>query len=151
MDIDLRKVQELRSKTGLGVMDCRRALEEAKGSSEKAEKILRAKGSQVAAKKAERKTSQGLIDSYVHNNKIGVLLEVNCETDFVAKNPEFKELVHDLAMQVVSMDPRNIKELLAQEFIKDPCLRVGDLINQKIQKMGENIKVKRFTRYQLGE
>lgn len=151
MKIGAEEVQKLRQETGLGVMDCRKALIEAKGNFKKAQAILAKKGALVAAKKANRKTSQGLIDGYLHEGKIGVLVEVNCETDFVAKNPEFKDLVHDLAMQVASMNPKNVKELLSQEFIKDPALKIDNLITQKIQKIGENIKIKRFIRYELGD
>jgi len=149
MKITLGDVQKLREETGLGVMACRKALDEAKGDAKKARAILAKKGEAVALKKADRKTSQGLIESYLHSSKIGVLIELNCETDFVSKNPEFKEFAHDLAMQIASMDPRDVNELLSQEFIKDPDLTIKDLLHQKIQKIGENIKISRFIRYQL--
>jgi elongation factor Ts len=150
-NFSVQDVQKLREKTGLGVMECKRALTEAKGDFKKAESVLAKKGVATAAKKAERATSQGLVDCYLHNNKIGVLIEVNCETDFVSRNSEFKALVHDLCMQIASMNPKNVEELLKQEFIKDPSIKIGDLINSAIQKIGENIKIKRFVRYELGE
>lgn len=150
--ISSKDIQQLRVKTGVGIMDCKKALEEAKGDAKKAIEILKKKGAVKALKKAEKSTSQGLIESYIHSNgKIGVLIEVNCETDFVARNPEFNELVHDLAMQIASMDPKNVRELKDQEFIKDPDLKIEELLNQKIAKIGENIQIKRFVRYQLGE
>lgn len=147
----IQDVQKLREKTGLGIMECKRALSEAKGDLKYAESILAKKGAFMAAKKAERQTSQGLVDCYLHNNKIGALIEVNCETDFVSRNEQFKAFVHDLCMQIASMNPKNIEELLEQEFIKDPSIKINDLINSAIQKIGENIKIKRFTRYELGE
>ncbi len=147
----INDVQKLREKTGLGIMECKRALAEAKGDFKKAENILAKKGAFAAAKKAERATSQGLVDCYLHNNKIGVLLELNCETDFVSRNEEFKSLSHDLCMQIASMNPKDVDELTSQEFIKDPTIKISDLINNAIQKIGENIKIKRFIRYELGE
>lgn len=149
MKVTLKDVQKLREETGLGVMACRKALTEANGDAKKARTILAKKGEAVAAKKAERKTANGLVEGYVHGGKIGVLVELNCETDFVSKNPEFKEFAHDLAMQIASMDPKDTDELLTQEFIKDPSLTIKDLFHQKIQKIGENIKISKFVRYQL--
>lgn len=149
MKVTLNDVQKLREETGLGVMACRKALDEAGGDFKKSREILAKRGEAVAAKKAERKTANGLIETYLHSGKIGVLIELNCETDFVSKNPEFKEFAHDLAMQIASMDPKDIDELLGQEFIKDPGLTIKDLFHQKIQKIGENIKISRFIRYQL--
>lgn len=150
--ISSKDIQILREKTGLGIMECKKALEEASGNQKKAEEILQRSGAMEALKKSERQTSQGLIGSYVHSNgKIAVLIEVNCETDFVARNAEFQEFVHDLAMQVASMNPKDIDELKKQEFIKDTTLSIEDLLNQKIAKIGENIQIKRFVRYQLGE
>ncbi len=151
MAITLKQVQELRNKTGLGVMECRNALDETNGDMKKAEAILAKKAAKVAAKKADRSVGQGLIHAYVHGTKIGVLVEINCESDFVAKNEEFKTFVNDVAMQVASMNPANLEELLEQDFIKDPSIKMKELLNQKIQKIGENIKIKRFIRYELGE
>jgi len=146
-----KDIQELRVKTGVGVMDCKKALEEAKCDQKKAEEILKKCGAMKALKKADRTTSQGLIESYIHDNRVGVLLELNSETDFVAKNSEFKDLAHDLAMQIASMCPKNINELKKQDFIKDPSMTIEQLMHSKIAKIGENIQIKRFVRYQLGE
>ena len=150
--ITAKQIQELREKTGISIMECKKALEESKGEEKKALMILMEKGFETAEKKSARETSQGLIETYVHaNGKIGVLVELACETDFVSRNDLFKELAHDLAMQITSMNPKDIKELLIQDYIKDPSLNVNSLITQKIQQIGENIKVKRFIRFELGE
>lgn len=147
-----QQIKHLREKSGIGVMECKKALEEAKGNEKKALELLKKSGAMKALKKADRATSQGIIETYSHGNgKIGVLLEINCETDFVARNPEFKEFCHDIAMQIASMKPKNIEELKKQEFIKDLDITVDELLTQKIAKIGENIKIKRFTRYELGE
>lgn len=152
MPISSKDIQALRAQTGVGVMDCKKALAEAKSDPKKALELIKKSGAMKAAKKAERVTSQGLIASYIHaNGKIGVLIEVNCETDFVARNQIFREFVHDLAMQIASMDPKDIKTLETQEFIKDADLTIKDYVNQKIAQIGENIKIKRFVRYELGK
>lgn len=151
MQISAKDIQTLRVQTGVGVMDCKKALVEAKDDFKKALEILKKKGVMKALKKAERTTSQGLITSYIHaNGRIGVLIEVNCETDFVARNQIFGEFVHDLAMQIASMNPKDLKALEKQEFIKDPDLTIKDYIVAKIAQIGENIKIKRFIRYELG-
>lgn len=145
-------VQELRSKTGVGVMDCKKALEEAKGDFKLAQEILKKSGAMKALKKSERTAKEGLIESYIHSDgKIGVLIEVNSETDFVARNPEFRELVHNLAIQIASMNPKDVEELKKQEFVKDPGFTIEELLNNLIAKIGENIQIKRFVRYALGE
>lgn len=149
--ISSKEIQTLRAKTGVGVMDCKKVLEEAKGDQKKAEEILKKCGAMKALKKAERNASQGLIESYVHDGRVGVLLEINSETDFVARNPEFKELAHDIAMQIASMDPKDVNVLKKQEFIKDPAITIEELVHSKIAKIGENIQIKRFIRYKLGE
>lgn len=150
--ISSKEIRELRTKTGVGIMDCKKALQEAKGDQKKAADILKKSGAMKALKKAERNTSQGLIESYIHgDDKTGVLLELNCESDFVARNSEFKALAHDLAMQIASMDPKDVDALKKQEFIKDPAMTINDLLNEKIGKIGENIQIKRFIRYKLGE
>ncbi len=147
-----KDVQKLRLETGIGVMDCKKALVEVKGDFAKAKEWLKKHGAMKALKKAERQTSQGIITSYIHGEgRIGVLLELSCETDFVARNPQFLELGHDIAMQIASMNPKDEKELLEQDFIKNPDLNIKELLEQNIAKIGENIKVKRFTRYSLGE
>ncbi len=145
-------IQKLRQDTGAGVMACKRALEDAKGNLDKAKEYLKEAGAMVAAKKSERETKQGLIDTYVHGKgRIGVMVEVSCESDFVAKNPEFQGFVHDLALQISAMSPKNIDELLKQSFIKDDTMTIKDLLTEKIAKIGENIQIKRFSRYEIGE
>jgi len=149
--MDAKTVAELRAQTGAGVMDCKKALEESKGDFEKAKKILASNAASIAKKKAERVTKHGLIESYVHAGRIGVLLEIASESDFVAKNAEFKELAHQICLQIASMSPKNVDELLKQEFIMDSSQTVKDLIESKIAKIRENIKVNRFIRFELGE
>lgn len=145
-------VIELRKETGAGVLDCKKALDESEGDFEKAKKIIFEKGLDKASKKEGRETSQGLIETYIHtNNKIGVMLELLCETDFVAMNEEFKNLAHEIAMHIAAMNPQNIEELLEQEYIRDMNVKISDLIKRQIAKMGENIVLKRFVRYELGE
>ncbi len=195
MDITTEMVKDLRQRTGAGVLDCKKALEEVNGDMEQATKLLRKKGLAIAAKKAEREAHEGLVEAYVHTGgKLGVLLELNCETDFVARTEDFQELAHDLAMQVAATNPRYLTPddipdevlerererqreqvgegkpediverivegkltkyyedvcLLEQPFIKDEGLTVRDLVTSKITKLGENIKVRRFTRFELG-
>jgi elongation factor Ts len=190
-------VKELREKTGAGILDCQKALQESGDDIEKAIDYLRQKGLAAAQKKSGRETNQGLIHAYIHmGGKIGVLIEVNCETDFVARNEEFKAFVNDLALQVAAAKPSYVKRedipkdvvdkeraiyegqakemdklpaawpkivdgklekfyqescLMDQAFIKDPAVMVKDLLAQKIAKIGENMNIRRFTRYQLGE
>lgn len=197
MEISIDIIKELRERTGISIMECKRALEEANGDIKKAEEILRIKGYQKAQSKLGRETNQGAIGAYVHSNgKIGVLVEVACETDFVAKNPEFLSLVKDIAMHIAALSPKWVSEekipaevlekekeiyriqlkdsgkpeniiekivegklkkfyeeacLLDQPFVKDDKLKVRDLIMGYIHKFGENIVVKRFIRFQLGE
>ncbi|OGW13684.1 MAG: translation elongation factor Ts [Nitrospinae bacterium RIFCSPLOWO2_12_FULL_45_22] len=197
MNVTASMVKELRDKTGAGMMDCKNALAEAGGDLEKAIGNLRAKGLAEALRKGSRPTSEGLIGSYIHaGGKLGVLVEVNCETDFVAKTPEFIELVKDLSMQIAATNPLYLKQedisgevldkerqvfaaeaqaagkpekviekivegkmekyfsevcLLEQPFIKDPDLRIEQVISQKIGLLGENITIKRFARFQVGD
>lgn len=197
MKVTMEMVRKLRDMTGAGVMDCKKALEEAEGDFDKAVEILRKKGAAKAAKKAGRATTEGIITSYVHfNGKIGVLLELNCETDFVARTDEFKELAYNLAKQVAAMSPRwvsredvpeeviekekeiyreqlkdsgkpeNVIEkiiegklnkffeeycLLEQDYIFEEGKKVRDIITEAIAKIGENIKVSRFVRMEVGE
>jgi elongation factor Ts len=127
------------------------ALEETENDYKKALEWLKKRGLEKAGKKADRETSQGLIDSYIHQGgKIGVLLELRCETDFVAKTDDFKQLSRELGMQISAMNPKDVKELLKQEYIRDPKMTVEDLIKSVIGKLGENITLARFVRYQLG-
>ncbi len=197
MAIDASLVKQLRDKTGAGFMDCKKALVECEGDFEKSVDQLRAKGLALAARKAEREASEGLVGSYIHGgNKIGVLLEVNCETDFVARTDEFQALVKDLSMQVAAASPRYVRRedvgeeelereraiyrqqarelnkpepvlekivagkmerfyeetcLMEQSFIKEPTRRVKDLIQDTVARLGENIRVRRFVRYSVGE
>jgi len=195
MVISIEQVKDLRQQTGAGVLDCRNALEEVDGDLEKAMELLSKKGLAVAAEKAEREASEGLVEAYIHaGGKLGVLLEVNCETDFVARTDDFRELAHDLAMQVAATSPEYLASddipedvlererewhrgqiggdkseeiierilegklhkyyqqvcLLDQPFIKEEGMTVRDLITSKIAKLGENIKVHRFARFELG-
>lgn len=197
MEITVEMIKALREKTGCGMMDCKAALIEAKGDREKAMDILRKKGLAAAARRAGRIAAQGLIDSYIHiGGKIGVLVEVNCESDFVARNIEFQAFVKDIAMQITAQNPQYISRddvpdaiiqhekeiletqakregkpekaiakivegrlekfysevcLLDQPFIKDPKITIKDLLASLIAKIGENIVIRRFVRYQLGE
>ncbi|MCX8071289.1 MAG: translation elongation factor Ts [Candidatus Binatia bacterium] len=196
-EISAAQVRELRERTGAGMLDCKKALTEAGGDMDKAIQILREKGLATAQKKAGRTASQGMVGSYIHaGGKIGVLIEVNCETDFVARTSEFQDLVRDLAMQVAAANPRWVRReevpgevieaerniyraqatgsgkppqviekivegklekffadtcLLEQPFIKDPDRTVGQLVTDAIARIGENIVVRRFARFQLGE
>jgi len=168
LQVSTTTIKDLREKTGAGVMDCKKALLEAKGNFEKAIEILNERGIALARKKAERVADQGVIEAYVHaGGKIGVLVEVNCETDFVAHTAEFKELAHNLALQIAAMCPQFISRedvapeiekdtdpktvcLLLQPYIKDPEKTIQDIITETIAKVGENIKVRRFVRFELG-
>ncbi len=196
MAISAGMVKELRERTGAGMLDCKNALEETNGDIDKAIDLLREKGLSKAAKKAGRIASEGIVDSYIHGGRIGVLIEVNTETDFVAKNEEFRTFVRDMAMQVAAANPKYVsveevpqdeiekereilkqqalnegkpehiadkmvegriekyyKEvcLLEQPFIKDTDVIIKDLLAEKIAKIGENIKIRRFVRYEVGE
>ena len=148
-------------------MDCKRALDESNGNVDEAEELLKEQGIASAAKKAGRDTDQGLIETYIHSGgRIGAMVEVNCETDFVARTQEFSDLAHDIAMQVAAMNPLTVEEkksdtanneevenasLLQQPFIKDPSKNIQELINETVGKLGENIRVRRFQRFSLGE
>ena len=158
-------IKALREATGAGVMDCRTALTEAGGDIEKARVLLREKGIATATKRADRVTGQGVVEAYVHGGRIGVLLELNCETDFVARTDVFKALAHDIAMQVASMNPQVVRAedlpadaegtpaelaLLAQPFIKDAGKTIADLISETVASTGEKIEIRRFARYALG-
>ncbi len=196
MDVTAESVKRLREITGVGFMECKSALQEAGGDIEQAVVILRKKGLSAVAKKAARETKEGLIGTYVHNGKIGVMVEVNCESDFVARNAEFQTLVKDIAMQIAATDPRFVRKedvtddvlakereiyteqaratgkpenvldkivegrmtkfyaetcLLEQPFVRETAISVKDHIASHIQKIGENIQVRRFVRYRLGE
>ena len=150
--IKIEQIKKLRQKTAAGVMECRKALEETKGDEKKAVVLLKKWGLEKSVGKIGRQTNSGIIDSYIHaGGKVGVLLELACETDFVARTDDFKSLAHELCLQVASMIPKNVKELLKQEYIRDPKIKIEDLVKQTIGKLGENITISRFIRYQLGE
>jgi elongation factor Ts len=164
-EVTLDLIKELRERTSAGVMDCKRALEQTGGDLDKAAAYLAELGIASAAKRASREASQGLIESYIHAGRIGAIVEVNCETDFVARTEEFKELAHNLAMQVVAANPRVVSEedlprdadglptenvLMLQPYIKDASKSIRQLINETIGKTGENIQVRRFIRFELG-
>lgn len=142
-------VKRLRDMTGAGVMEAKKALEEASGDIDKAVSIIQERGIVRAEKKADRVTGAGVLVTYVHNDRIGVLLEVRCETDFVARLEEFKTLGRDIAMQIAAMDPADSTELLASPYIKDSSMTVDGLIKGVIAKTGENIQIGRFCRYAL--
>lgn len=143
-------VKELRALTGLSFKEINQAIAQAGGDKAKALTALQQLGAAVAEKKSARATGQGVVEAYVHaDHKLGALVELRCETDFVARNPEFKTLAHDLAMHVAAMAPSDSAELLAQPFIKDPTLTIQQWLEQAIAKLGENIKVGQFIRLQL--
>lgn len=174
VEVRAEAVKALRDETGAGIMDCKRALTEAQGDAERAKQLLRERGFEVAAKKAERETAQGIVESYIHGGgRIGVLLELNCETDFVARNDDFKRLARELAMQIAAMNPRFVSvdevtpeirrdegiddeqakslALLSQPYIRDQARTVEQIITETIAKTGENVRVRRFARFELGK
>lgn len=166
MEITISSIKELREQSSAGIMDCRKALLEAQGDMEKALQILKQQSLFQAEKKAKRSATEGIIDAYIHaGGRIGAMVEVNCETDFVARTDEFKKLAHNLAMQITAMSPEFISGeeaperadinlevvcLLLQPYIKDPQMRVQDVIAETIAKVGENIKIARFARFEVG-
>lgn len=161
MAINAKAVAELRATTGAGVMDAKKALTEAKGDADKAVSLLKERGLAKAAKKDGRTASEGIVHSYIHGDgRIGVLLELNCETDFVARGSDFKTLATDLCLHVAANNPAGLTAietgsdntaLLTQPFVKDPATTVEAVLAQHIAKLGENIQIARFTRYELGE
>ena len=147
--IDIELVKKLREETQASIADCRIALEDSDGDYKKARVWLAKRGAEIAEKKKERETSQGLVEAYVHNGKVGVLLTLLCETDFVARTEEFKNLAHEIALQISAMNPADVKSLLAQEYIRDPKVTIEELVKQTIGKLGENIVVREFSRIEL--
>jgi elongation factor Ts len=142
---DINKIKSLRESTGLSLNEIKKALDNNDGDEDKARESLKSLGLSVATKKASRTAEEGIVEAYIHSNKkIGSMVELLCETDFVARNDEFKTLARDIAMHLVAMKPENDKDLLSQQFVKDQSITVKDLINQAIAKLGENIKVGRF-------
>jgi len=150
MAISAEQIKTLRERTGISMMACKSALEEAGGDMDKALELLVARGASVASKKSGRTLGAGVVSAYVHANKsVGVLLELNCETDFVARNEEFVSLANDICLQTAAMGGVNVEEVLAQSFVKDPSVTVTQLIDSRIQKFGEKIVLTRFIRYEL--
>ena len=166
-DISVEAIKALREETSAGIMDCKNALAESNGDLQKAAEILREKGLLTASKKSSRETSEGIIDCYIHTGgRVAAVVELNCETDFVARTTEFKDLAHNLAMQVAAMAPTYLDSesvptsenvspeescLMEQSFIRDPSTTIRDLVNETVGKVGENIRVRRFQRFSLGE
>ncbi|MDO8675917.1 MAG: translation elongation factor Ts [Candidatus Omnitrophota bacterium] len=145
-------IKRLREETSCGVIDCKKALEEAKGDFTKAKALLRKRGLEMAAKKSDRAAKEGRVEAYVHHgNKIGVVVEVNCETDFVARSEDFCTFTRDVAMHIAAMDPENVQVLLGQPFVKDTGKTIQDLLNELVAKIGENTVVGRFVRFKVGE
>ncbi len=149
MTISRDAIQSLRDKTGVSVMACKRALERAAGDSEKALEYLKEENAALASQKNKRETKAGIIQSYVHGGKIGVLVELRCETDFVARNPEFQNFARELAMQIAASAPQTVQELLVQPYIKNLEIKVSDYLKEAIGKFGENIEISRFARLEL--
>jgi len=152
MAVDIEIIKQIREETKAGVMDVQRALADAGGDVEKAKEIIRQKGLAKAEKKSDREVKSGFIYAYIHSNqKVGGLLELNCETDFVAKNEDFVSLAKEITMQIAAMNATSVEDLLSQPYIRDPKQTIEDLVKGTIGKFGENITVRRFVRYELGE
>jgi len=148
MTISTEQIKELRDRTGISMMSCKKALEEADGDIEKAILGLREEGAKVADKKSARELKAGIVDSYIHaTKKVGVMVEARSETDFVAKNEGFQEMVHNVAMHIAGMNTETVEELMAQPYIKNPEITIADYVKDTIQKFGENIEISRFIRY----
>lgn len=148
--VDIKLLKKLREETKAGIADCRKALEESKSDYKKALDFLKKHGMEKAEKKKDRETSQGLIESYIHQNgKVGAMVEILCETDFVARTDEFKKLAHEIAMQVAAMNPKDIETLLKQEYIRDNSLTIEKLVKSTIGKLGENITIKKISRLEI--
>lgn len=147
----IEDIKKLREETGAGIADCKEALSESSGDISKARDILKQKGLDKAAKKSEREVKAGLVEVYSHAGKVGVIVELLCETDFVAKTEDFKNLAHELALQIASMDPENADGLLSQEYIRDSSQTIKDLVASVVGKLGENIQVGKFSRIELGK
>lgn len=149
--VDIKLLKKLRNETSVSIADCRKALEETKNDYKKALDWVRKNGLEKAAKKSDRATSQGLVESYIHQNgRVGALVEVSCETDFVARTDVFKNLAHEICMQIAAMNPKDVDSLLKQEYIRDGSRTIEDLIKEAITKLGENIVIKRLQRFEVG-
>src|SRR3989344_8032113 len=149
MSLDL--IKKLREETGAGIADCKEALKESGNDLEKAKIYLKQKGFEKGSSKGDREVKAGIVDVYSHNGKVGVLVELLCETDFVARTDDFKTLAHELSLQIASMNPSSVEQLYKQEYIRDNALTIDQLIKQTSGKLGENIQVGRFERIALGE
>lgn len=150
MIITTEEIKTLREETGLSIMECQKALEKAEGDKNKAIEILREKGATIAAKKSDRNLGAGIVASYIHTgDTVGVMLELLCETDFVAKNPDFKSVARDIGMHIAAMAPQDVNELLEQPFIKDPTKKISDVINNTVQKFGERTEIGQFVRFSV--
>lgn len=147
--MNIETIQKLRKATGAGVMSCKKAFEQARGNFEKATALIKEWGLTKVEEKSTRSTGTGYLETYIHNKRVGVLLEVRCETDFVARSEVFKELAHNLAMQIASMNPTDVDNLLNQPYIRDELITVDALIKEAIARLGENIRVERFCRYEV--
>lgn len=149
-NIDLKLIKKLRDETSASIADCRKALDESNGNFDKALEWLKKRATEIAAKKADRETSEGIIEAYIHQGgKVGVLVELLCETDFVAKTDDFKKLAKEIGMQIAAMDPKDVETLLKQEYIRDGSTTIEQLVKTAIGKVGENITVKRFIRFEI--
>jgi len=147
--VNIDQIKKLREETEVSISECKRALTEAKGDFQKAKEILRQWGKDFAKKRIEKETKQGIIESYIHSNKkVGAMIELCCETDFVARNPDFQKLAHELALQITAINPEEVP-LLEQPWIRDGAKMIKDLIDEYIAKLGENIIIKRFVRYEM--
>lgn len=148
--IDTNLIKQLREETFAGIADCKKALETTGGDLKKAVSLLKTWGIEKSANKKDRETRQGLVESYIHGEgRVGVLLTLLCETDFVARNEEFKKLAHELCLQIASMNPKSPEELLAQIYVRDGKMKIEDLVKLAIAKIGENIKIGEFVRYEI--
>lgn len=143
-------VRQLREESGISISECKKVLEEARGNLEKARQLLQQRGKQLAAKKGAREVGEGVVEVYMHpTGKTAAMIDVRCETDFVARSEGFKKLAHELALQAASMAPESVEELLSQPYIRDPAKTIQDLLVESIAKIGENIVIKRFSRFEI--
>lgn len=150
VNADIKLLKKLRDETAFSIADCRMALEESNNDYKKALSFIQKRSAQIAEKKKDREASQGLIEAYIHQNgKVGAMVQLACETDFVARTDDFKKLAHEIAMQVAAMNPKDVDTLLKQEYIRDSSLTIQELVKQTIGKLGENIVVKKITRFSL--
>ena len=148
--ITIDYIRKLREETGVSISECKKALEEAKGNIGLAKEILKKRGKEFAQRQSKRKAKEGLIATYLHPDKqIGVILELNCETDFVSRSEDFQKLAHELCLQIAAMNPQDVDSLFTQPWVKDETKTVKDLIDSYIAKLGENIVVKIFNRYEI--